>query len=367
MVIAICRGSKACLLRCALGLLWGVATPTIASDFVEADVASAYLKPQAQWPAAHPGAAEDVAPVPLPVELDKYLVRLGEALFHDPGLSADGSVSCASCHQADIHFADDVKLSPGVEGRLGKRTTPMLRLVGLWDVLFWDARIDTLEALVEHPLTDPLEMNNTVEAALTHVAEQAKYTDAFARAYGDDAITWPRTAHAIAEFMRSIPSPKQPFDVFMQALGGEDFAQAAEVLSKQEREGLHLFRTKAGCVQCHNGALFSDQRLHNMGLTYYGRRFEDLGHYNISGEPEDVGKFRTPSLRYLSERNHLMHNGLFDDLLGIVRMYSHGGPRPKPRGEQVNDPLFPQTTGLLQPFDLSKDEEQALLAFLRTL
>lgn len=330
-------------------------------------IADAYLQPQLEWPAKHPGAVDDVAPVPLPVELDEYLVSLGESLFHDAGLSGDGSVSCASCHQADIHFADHEALSPGVEGRLGKRTTPMLRLVGLWDVLFWDARTKSLEALVKEPLTDPLEMDSTVAAALAHITGQAEYSEAFSRAYGDSNVTWSRTAHAIAEFMRSIPSPQRPFDEFMQAIEAEDFAQAAEKLSNQEREGLHLFRTKAGCVQCHGGALFSDQRLHNTGLTYYGRRFEDLGHYNISGQPEDVGKFRTPSLRYLNERNHFMHNGLFDDLLGIVRMYSHGGPRPQPRGEQVNDPLFPKTTDLLQPFDLSKEEEQALLAFLRTL
>lgn len=353
------------LIACLFAIAWGI--PVSATEIVDSEAAEAYLHPQAQWPAKHTGAAEDVAPVPLPVKLDDYLVQLGKVLFHDKGLSGDNSVSCASCHQADIHFADHRKLSPGVQGRLGKRTTPMLRLVGLWNALFWDARVDTLEALVEQPLTDPLEMDNTVEAAVTYITNQAKYAEAFTVVYGDDAITWPRAAHAIAEFMRSIPSPERPFDVFMRTIEEENFAQAAGVLNEQERAGLHLFRTKAGCVQCHNGALFSDQRLHNTGLTYYGRRFEDLGHYNISGKPEDVGKFRTPSLRYLSERNHFMHNGLFDDLLGIVRMYAHGGPRPRPRGEQIKDPLFPQTTDLLQPFDLSKEEEQALLAFLRTL
>ncbi|MEN3160228.1 cytochrome c peroxidase [Alkalimonas sp. NCh-2] len=361
MVKTVSRSLAACLFC----VVWGVHVN--ASEMVNSEAAEAYLQPQSQWPPKHSDAAEDVAPVPLPVKLDDYLVQLGKVLFHDKGLSGDSSVSCASCHQADIHFADHSKLSPGVQGRLGKRTTPMLRLVGLWEILFWDARIDTLEALIEQPLTDPLEMDNTVEAAVTYITSQAKYVEAFTIAYGDDAITWPRAAQAIAEFMRSIPSPERPFDLFMQAVKMEDFTQAEDVLSKQEREGLHLFRTKAGCVQCHSGALFSDQRLHNTGLTYYGRRFEDLGHFNISGKPEDVGKFRTPSLRYLSERNHFMHNGLFDDLLGIVRMYAHGGSRPKPRGEQVNDPLFPKTTDLLQPFDLSKEEEQALLAFLRTL
>lgn len=354
----------------AVGNAWLLALLLVSgtgSAVAEHDIAAQYLQPQSQWPAKHPGAIEDIAPVPLPVELDEYLVSLGERLFHDPGLSSDGTVSCASCHQADLHFTDAEKLSPGVEGRVGTRTTPMLRLVGLWDVLFWDARTASLEAMIEEPLTDPNEMDSSVEAALAHINHAPEYAEAYRRAYGDEHITWPRTAEAIAAFMRSIPSPPRAFDQFMYALEAGEVEQAAAALTEQERRGLHIFRTKAGCVQCHSGTLFSDQRLHNTGLTYYGRRFEDLGHYHISGLPGDVGKFRTPSLRYLSERDHLMHNGLFDDLLGIVRMYSHGGPRPRPRGEQVDDPLFPVTTELLQPFKLTKEEEQALLEFLNTL
>lgn len=104
-----------------------------------------------------------------------------------------------------------------------------------------------------------------------------------------------------------------------------------------------------------------------MGLHYFGRKYEDLGVYEQSGEAGQVGHFRTPTLRHVSETGPWMHNGLFPTLLGIVRMYGHGGPRPKARGEQVNNPLFPSTSNELIPFDLTAEEQQALVSFLNML
>ncbi|RUO29997.1 cytochrome-c peroxidase [Aliidiomarina sedimenti] len=386
-------GSECTVVRrfvCGVALL-GVLAGAVAAEaesganvrqFADGFSSADYLQAQDAWPPLHPQALDDVRAVPDSSGVDALLAELGEQLFFDPGLSGDGSVSCGSCHRPEQHFADSDKLSPGVEGRLGKRTTPMLRLVEHWDVLFWDARVDSLEALVEQPLTAAHEMNNSTEAAVEYVRGQPRYVEQFAAvAFGDggsghvaeanntdsEDVSWWHIARAIAEFMRSIEAPERPFDHFMRAVAASDYAAAAEVFTAEEIEGLHLFRGKAGCVQCHSGVLLSDQRLHNIGLTYYGRRHEDLGHYLISGEASDVGKFRTPSLRYLGERSHFMHNGLFNDLLGIIRMYSHGGARPRPRGEQVDDPLFPVTSELLQQFPLTPDEEQALLAFLQTL
>lgn len=329
-------------------------------------ISQQYLQPQAKWPALHANAHADVAALPAPLKVDTTLAAIGQRLFHDPKLSRDATISCASCHKADHHFADKVRISPGVAGREGNRTSQMLRLVGHWDTLFWDGRVNELTALVEQPLTHPKEMDSSIEHVMAYLATEPSYQAALAD-YFQAPLAWEHVAKAIAEFMRSVENPPRRFDHFMRAITVGNSEQAAEFLTEQERLGLHLFRTKAGCVQCHSGALFSDQRLHNIGLTYYGRRFEDLGHFKISGKPEHVGAFRTPSLRYVTERKYLMHNGLFDDLLGIVRMYQHGGARPKPRPEQENDPLFPETSALLVPFRLSKDEEYALLSFLGTL
>ncbi len=135
----------------------------------------------------------------------------------------------------------------------------------------------------------------------------------------------------------------------------------------EEVVGLHLFRTKARCINCHNTPLFSDNQFHNVGLSYYGRMYEDLGKYKHSKKKEDVGSFRTPSLREVARTAPYMHNGFMPDLEGIVEMYNIGMPRPEPRENQKKDTLFPTTDRLLQPLNLSRKEKEALVAFLKTL
>ena len=138
-------------------------------------------------------------------------------------------------------------------------------------------------------------------------------------------------------------------------------------MSNEAIQGLHLFRTKARCINCHNGPLFSDGDFHNIGLTYYQRPFEDLGRYNITKKPADVGRFRTPSLREVMLTRPWMHNGLFDDMEGIINMYNAGGAKARPKGEQVNDPLYPKLDPLLKPLHLTPQERESVVAFLQTL
>ncbi|MOA19415.1 Methylamine utilization protein MauG precursor [compost metagenome] len=127
---------------------------------------------------------------------------------------------------------------------------------------------------------------------------------------------------------------------------------------------MHLFRTKARCVNCHNGPLFTDNQFHNLGLTYYGREYEDLGRYEVTKLPEDVGKFKTPSLRDVMRTRPWFHNGLFDDMDGVLNMYNNGMPQPKPKPEQENDPLFPKTSPHIKKLGLTKEERDAVVAFL---
>ena len=124
--------------------------------------------------------------------------------------------------------------------------------------------------------------------------------------------------------------------------------------------------SKARCLNCHNGPLLTDEQFHNLGLTYYGRKYEDLGRYNVTKDPADVGRFRTPSLRNLARTAPYMHNGLFD-LPGIVNMYSAGMPTLQAKAEQAKDALFPTKSALLQKLDLTADEKVDLLAFLAAL
>jgi cytochrome c peroxidase len=113
--------------------------------------------------------------------------------------------------------------------------------------------------------------------------------------------------------------------------------------------------------------LFSDNQFHNAGLTYYGRKYEDLGRYNITKNADDVGKFRTPSLREVGKTGPYMHNGLFPELRGVLNLYNAGMPNVKPKGEQVNDKLFPKTSPLLKKLELDKEELDALEAFLQSI
>lgn len=120
-------------------------------------------------------------------------------------------------------------------------------------------------------------------------------------------------------------------------------------------------------MNCHSGETLSDTRFHNLGLHFYGRRFQDLGRYEVTGDPTDSGRFRTPSLRGVAGTGPWMHNGLFTNLRGIVMLYNAGGARPQPTRDQAGDPLFPQPDPLLQPLGLHKDEVDVIVSFLETL
>ncbi|RAV28492.1 hypothetical protein DN748_12790 [Sinomicrobium soli] len=138
-------------------------------------------------------------------------------------------------------------------------------------------------------------------------------------------------------------------------------------LSDREVLGLHLFRTKARCINCHNSPLFSDNKFHNTGLTYYGRKYEDLGRYGHTGKKEDVGKFRTVTLREVARTAPYMHNGIFPHLRGVINLYDAGMPRPVRKPHQQRDSLFPETSPLLKKLHLTDDEKLSLRAFLLTL
>jgi cytochrome c peroxidase len=129
---------------------------------------------------------------------------------------------------------------------------------------------------------------------------------------------------------------------------------------------MHLFRTQARCMNCHSGAMLTDHQFHNIGLSFYGRRNQDLGRYEATRNPADLGKFRTPSLRNVSRAGPWMHNGLFPDLKGLLRMYNAGmGRDPVP--SDPPDPYAPSKSEHIRPLALSADEIDALLAFMQVL
>lgn len=321
-----------------------------------------YSAPQAQWPPAQIDAGQpqqDLAPLPALPALDPARVALGTALFREPLLSQAGDIACSSCHDPQNAFADGLRVSPGHQQQQGTRNTPSVVAAALIEQLFWDGRGNSLEDQALKPIETPHEMAARLPEVLQRLNQHADYRQRFAAAFGESPIDATQLATSLADFQRSLLPEKRPLDRFLR---GESNA-----LSDQQLQGLHLFRTKARCLNCHQGPALTGQRFHNLGLTYYGRKYEDTGRYQVTGNPADVGKFRTPSLRLVSQTGPWMHNGLFPSLSGVLRMYNAGMARPRPRAHQQNDPMFPQTSDLLQPLNLNSQELAALEAFLHTL
>ncbi|MWV61716.1 cytochrome-c peroxidase [Helicobacter saguini] len=166
-------------------------------------------------------------------------------------------------------------------------------------------------------------------------------------------------AKAIATFERTLTPKNTRFNAFLQ--GNKN------ALSDKEIYGLHIFRTSGRCMNCHYGAALSDGKFHNIGLSFYGRKLQDLGRYEITRDPSDVGAFKTPSLIQVAKSAPYMHNGIFPHLAGVLNMYNAGFPFVLPKEIDKNDPLIPHTTPLIKPLNLTKDELSALESFLKTL
>lgn len=268
--------------------------------------------------------------------------ELGKVLFFDPRLSKSGQISCANCHDPELNWGDARRVSYG-EGRLqGIRNAPSLMNIAYSKVFFWDGRAATLEDQASFPIQDTKEMNFHIDLATKRLNKIKGYKPYFKKAFGKEKLTQEEILKAIATFERTLISPKSKFDKFV--------AGDSTQLTNRQVEGLHLFRTKARCINCHNTANFSDNKFHNIGLTYYGREYEDLGRYNVTGKAENVGEFKTQSLRGVSQNAPYMHNGLFPNIRGVLNMYNAGMPQPKRKENQLNDTLFPTTSKLIKNY-----------------
>lgn len=301
-------------------------------------------------------------------------VELGKRLFFDPRLSGSGQIACASCHDPDLGWADGRTTSFG-DGRtrLG-RNAPGLLNAGMVSSLFWDGRAASLEEQAKMVILNPSEMNAPAEAPVKGIAAVAEYRPLFARAFGSDAITLDSVARALAAFERTLVGGRSRFDAFLR---GE-----TKALSDEAVAGLDLFRGRARCLNCHHGPTLSDGQFHDLGLSYYGRLYEDLGRYRITGAADDVGRFRTPSLRNVTATKPYMHNGLFE-LEGVLRMYNAGMPTLRPKemnkdedkdkdiakdkNKDKDAPPFPTKSAHLRPLKLNARELADLKAFLESL
>ena len=299
-----------------------------------------------------------VPAVQLPANAKEEAQRaLGAVLFFDPGLSRKGEVSCASCHQADKSFGDGLAQSVGEDKLMGRRRAQTLFAAPFSEKLFWDGRAASLEEQSKGSIQNTFEMNNTLEAAVAHVNAQPQYKALMQSAYGTQTVDEDEMVAAIASFVRTLRPPKTVAD---QVIAGD-----TKVLTDQQLLGLHLFRTKARCMNCHSGALLTDNEFHDLGLSFYGRRNQDLGRFEATRDKEDLGKFKTPSLRGVVQGGPWMHNGLFPDMHGLMRLYNIG--MGVVAGDPEKDPYIPPKSPHMKAINLNAEEIDALVEWLRLL
>ncbi|MEN2401162.1 cytochrome c peroxidase [Flavobacterium sp. MC2016-06] len=286
---------------------------------------------------------------------------LGKILFFDPRLSKSGQIACASCHNPELGWTDNLTRSFGHDRQTGKRNSMTILNSGYAKTLFWDGRASSLEDQAQFPIGDPLEMNEKLTLAVDKIAKIKGYNSLFTEAFGDKKVTQERIQYAIATFERSINSPKSKFDQFVSG--------KSDAYTDSQVKGMHLFRTKAQCINCHNTPYFSDNQFHNDGQTLFGTKNEDFGRYNVTKDVKDIGKFRTPTLREAVNTKPWMHHGHFPSLLDVVELYNLGNPSPiqKKYLGTARDSLIPKADPMLKKLDLSKEEITDLLAFIETL
>ncbi len=277
--------------------------------------------------------------------------QLGEALFFDPILSRDSSVSCASCHKPEFAFADNVALSKGVMGRHGQRNTPSAMNQTDRNFYFWDGRAETLEEQALGPMENHVEMDFPLTLSVRRLQRSKTYSAAFKSIY-NEAPSKKRLAEAIAAYERSLETSKTPFDAYVS---GADTTQ----LSESAKRGLNVFNNKGKCFDCHFGVDFTgSDRFKNIGL-YNGKDLNDRGRFDVTGNTKDLGMFKTPGLRNIALTAPYMHNGMFKTLEEVIDYYNEPD-------KFVKDPINRDSL-LKKPLGLTEGEKKDLKNFLLSL
>lgn len=323
-------------------------------------------------------------PVPRDNPLSREKIQLGRKLFYDRRLSLNQTFSCAMCHIAEQGFTSQEQATAiGIEGRTVRRNAPTLYNVAYLTRLFHDGRESSLENQVWGPFLAANEMGNpSVGAVLDKLKSLPDYRGLFEQAFrrGPSMDT---VGQALASYERTLIAGDSPFDRWR-------YGREAAALSPAARQGYALFTGKAGCSQCHligpRDALFTDHRLHNTGVGYAesmrpepartrvqvapGVAFDvdaarigqvaepkpgDLGRYEITQNPVDRWRYRTPTLRNIALTAPYMHHGGLASLRAVVEFYNRGGV--------ANENLDP----LIKPLNLSAEEMDALVQFLQSL
>ena len=297
-------------------------------------------------------------------------------LYFDKRLSADGTVSCATCHDPAAAFASKDTIAIGVRRTMGTRNVPTILNARFGKAFFWDGRVGTLEEQAKQPLLNPSEMGLESEAALVNrISSVAEYQKQFRRLFPREGITLETVAKAIAAYERTLVSSNSPFDRFIK--GNQN------AITENQKIGWFLFKGKAKCIECHTFStsepLFTDFKFYNTGIALkdedfapltqlrgkiknsqmselaHDVRFSELGRFLVTKNEKDIGAFKTATLRDVELTGPYMHNGSLRTLLDVVRFYNEGG--------QKNQNL----SNKIHPLELNEREINQLVEFLRAL
>jgi cytochrome c peroxidase len=306
-------------------------------------------------------------------------VELGRKLFFDKRLSSDATVSCATCHDPALAFADGKPVSEGVAGRRGTRNSPSLLNAMFNSGQFWDGRAESLEDQAVQPLVNPDEMGDqTHEQVVARLAAIPEYTRGFQEVF-NGPVTIERVGKAIAAFERTLISGNSAFDRFQSG--------DLQSLSDSARNGFMLFRGRGRCAVCHTSSasfpFFSDQNYRNTGVAAANPKFialvemamklsrsdskqsldalgkqtggDELGRFLVTGNNIEIGAFRVPSLRNVELTAPYFHDGSARTLSDVVRFYVKGGGDNPARDWQ------------LESLNLTEQEERDIVEFLKSL
>jgi cytochrome c peroxidase len=276
--------------------------------------------------------------------------ELGKLLFFDPILSKNKTISCASCHKPAYAFADTSAVSLGVRNRKGVRNTPSAMNVLLQEFFFWDGRAKTLEEQALAPIENPVEMNLPLAEAIERLRSNTAYREYFKKIF-DSEPTNATLADAIASFERTLETSDSPFDNWK-------FSDDSNAVSASVKRGFMIFNGKGKCIQCHFGADLTANEFRNIGL-FNGRQLNDSGRAVITGKQEDLGKFKTASLRNVAITAPYMHNGMFKTLKQVIDFYNDPG--------KIIPNAINRDSVLAKPMGLTSKEKNDLRAFLVSL
>lgn len=331
-------------------------------------------------------------PVPIPADNPQTpeKVALGEKLFNDKRFSTTGEVACANCHKEEAAFTDSpLKTSEGINKLTGTRNAPTVVNSAYFDTMFWDGRSPSLEDQSTHPFLNPVEMGLADhQPILKIVRSEPEYVAAFKTVFGKtgDAVTMDEVSKAIASFERTKVSGNSPFDRWY--FGGEEGA-----MTDAQKRGFKLFVNEGRCVSCHvveqTQAIFTDNRFHNIGVgvnriqndipelagefvkvksveevdrkVLSDKRTSELGRFAVTTGFDDLGAFKTSTLRNVELTAPYMHDGSLKTLKEVMDHYNNGGVTKK--GDHVNDFL---SSGI-RPLNLTEAQVDDLVEFMKAL